>query len=178
MFNLLARGEISLEISPTCTLILDFQLPEPWENNFLLFKPLSLWLSVKAISADWRTDVVLSNEQITLTCIVWKIFGESVSCSVVTNSLQLWTVARHDPLSMESPDKNISGILGKGYHSLLQGISMIQDWTWVSCIAGRFFNMGATGKWKSLSHVWLFATPWTTGVGSRSLLQETFPTQG
>ena len=41
---------------------------------------------------------------------------------------------------------------------------------------------------KSLSHVWLFATPWTiqsmefsrpeTGVGSLSLLQGIFPTQG
>ena len=42
-------------------------------------------------------------------------------------------------------------------------------------------------KWKSLSHVWLFATPWivhenspgqNTGVGSLSLLQGFFPTQG
>ena len=43
-------------------------------------------------------------------------------------------------------------------------------------------------KWKSLSRVWLFATPWTiqswnspgqnTGVGSLSLLQGIFPTQG
>ena len=43
-------------------------------------------------------------------------------------------------------------------------------------------------KWKSLSCVWLFATPWTiqsmefsrpdTGVGSRSLLPGLFPTQG
>ena len=42
---------------------------------------------------------------------------------------------------------------------------------------------------KSLSHVWLFTTPWTiqsclnspgknTGVGSLYLLQEIFPTQG
>ena len=43
-------------------------------------------------------------------------------------------------------------------------------------------------KWKWLSHVWLFVTPWTIqsmdspdqniGVGSHSLLQEIFPTQG
>ena len=36
-------------------------------------------------------------------------------------------------------------------------------------------------KWKSLSHVWLFATPWTpgqnTGLGSLSLLQQIFLTQ-
>ena len=46
----------------------------------------------------------------------------------------------------------------------------------------------AAWKWKSHSHVWLFAThglysPWhspgqNTGVGSLSLLQEIFPTQG
>ena len=43
-------------------------------------------------------------------------------------------------------------------------------------------------KWESLSHVWLFATPWTiqsgefsrknTGVGSLSLPHGIFPTQG
>ena len=42
-------------------------------------------------------------------------------------------------------------------------------------------------KWNLLSHVWLFATPWTspwnspgqnTGVGSLSLLQGIFPSQG
>ena len=42
-------------------------------------------------------------------------------------------------------------------------------------------------KWKSLSHVWLFVTPWTspwdspgqnTGVGCHSLLQGIFPIQG
>ena len=38
-------------------------------------------------------------------------------------------------------------------------------------------------KWKSLSHVWLFATPWNspgqnTGVGSCSLPQGIFPAQG
>ena len=37
-------------------------------------------------------------------------------------------------------------------------------------------------KWKSLSRVWFFASPWNspgqnTGVGSLSLLQEIFPTQ-
>ena len=42
-------------------------------------------------------------------------------------------------------------------------------------------------KWKSLSHVWLFVTPWTiqsmnspgqnTGMGSLSFLQGIFPTQ-
>ena len=40
-------------------------------------------------------------------------------------------------------------------------------------------------KWKLTGHVWLFVTPWTrkspgqnTGVGSLSLIQGIFPTQG
>ena len=44
---------------------------------------------------------------------------------------------------------------------------------------------GRSVKWKLLSCVWLFATPWpwnspgrNIGVGSRSLLQGIFPTQG
>ena len=50
----------------------------------------------------------------------------------------------------------------------------------ISCL------ISTSWKWKSLSHVWLFVTPWTienslgqnTGVGSLSLLQGIFPTQG
>ena len=50
----------------------------------------------------------------------------------------------------------------------------------ISCL------ISTSWKWKSLSHVWLFVTPWTiqnslgqnTGVGSLSLLQSIFPTQG
>ena len=54
---------------------------------------------------------------------------------------------------------------------------------------GMYFSTGSLyccvedRKWKSLSCVWLFATPWNspsqnTGVGSLSLLQGIFPTQG
>ena len=51
------------------------------------------------------------------------------------------------------------------------------------------FQRAGKWKWKLLNRVWLFATPWTihslwnspgqnTGVGSLSLLQGIFPTQG
>ena len=41
-------------------------------------------------------------------------------------------------------------------------------------------NNVRVSKWKSLSHVWLFATPWIVHgiLGSLSLLQGTFLTQG
>ena len=40
----------------------------------------------------------------------------------------------------ESPGKNT----GVGYHFLLRGSSRPRDWTWVSCIGGRRFNLWAT----------------------------------
>ena len=63
-------------------------------------------------------------------------------------------------------------------------IDYLLTYLWVCSMKGR------EAKWKSLSRVWLFATPWTilyspwnspgqnTGVGSLSLLQRIFPTQG
>ena len=59
--------------------------------------------------------------------------------------------------------------------------------TWKSYSAQQEKELTMWTWWKSLSHVWLFATlcdsPWNspgqnTGVGSRSLLQAIFPTQG
>ena len=38
------------------------------------------------------------------------------------------------------PGKNF----GMGCHFLLQGSSQSRDWTWVSCIASRFFTIWAT----------------------------------
>ena len=72
--------------------------------------------------------------------------------------------------------------------SFSRGSSQPRDRTQVSCIAGRCFTIWATREQKLLSRVWLFVTPWTlspwnspgqnTGVGSHSLLQGLFPTQG
>ena len=47
--------------------------------------------------------------------------------------------------------------------SFIRGSSWPRDWTWVSCIAGRFFTTEPPGKVKvkSLSPVRLFATLWT-----------------
>ena len=66
--------------------------------------------------------------------------SENVSPSVISDSLQpsgLWLLC---PLN--SPGKNT----GVGCHSLLQGIFLLRDQTWVSSIAGRFFIIWTTGK--------------------------------
>ena len=76
-------------------------------------------------------------------------------------------------------------------HGVTKIWTWLSDWTtniYVSCIAGRFFTVGTTRKWKSLNHVWLFVTQHmvsdfsdpgqNTGVGSRFLFQGFFPTLG
>ena len=74
---------------------------------------------------------------------------------------------------------------------------MYWGWQWALCLCVLFIDVyhnekwklkNFDVKWKSLSHVQLFATQWTysswnstgqiTGVGSLSLLQGIFPTQG
>ena len=84
------------------------------------------------------------------------------------------------------PGKNT----GVGCHVSFRGSSQPKDWTQVSRIAAQFFTIWITRetqssilshpssvKWKLLSPVWLFGTPWTiqsrpdTGMGSLSILQ-------
>ena len=48
-----SQREVSEEINPANTLILDSQHPELGENNFLLFKPPSLWYFVMAAPANY-----------------------------------------------------------------------------------------------------------------------------
>ena len=100
----------------------------------------------------------------------------------------LWTIAHQAPLSL-----GFSKNTAVGCHALLQR-KMPRDQTQVSCIAGGFFTTSkplnnSKWKWKLLSSIRLFMTPWTlyspwnspgqnTGVSSLSLLQGIFLTQG
>ena len=116
----------------------------------------------------------------TFTSMKWKW-----SRSVVSDSATPWTVAHQAPLPM--------------------GFSRQEYWNGLPfpspadfrdprikpaslALTSRFFTTEPPGKWKSLSHVWLFATPWTIyspwnslgqniGVCNLSLLQGIFPTQ-
>ena len=78
-----------------------------------------------------------------------------------------------------------------GCHFLLQGIFPIQESnpSFLYCrqsLCWLAMRESLKWKWKSLSRVWLFATPYSPwnspgqniGVGSLSLLQGIFPTQG
>ena len=74
------------------------------------------------------------------------------SHSVVSDSVNPWTLACHLLCPWDSPGKNT----GVGSHFLLQGIFPYRDQihiSCVSCIAGRFFTHWAIGKdlcWKVL----------------------------
>ena len=73
-------------------------------------------------------------------------------------------------------------------HILYLFITLISSKNICIQIVEFFTSLGAISKWKLLTCVQLFATPWTvhpwnspsqnTGVGSLSLLQGIFPTQG
>ena len=100
------------------------------------------------------------------------------------------------PHGLYLPGSSIHGIfqarlLKWSVISFSRGSSWPRDWTQVSCLAGRCFTVWTTReakwKWKSLSPVWIFATPWTVVHGVLqarrleqvlfSLLQQIFPTQ-
>lgn len=50
--------ETSGETNPADTLILDFQLPELWENKFLLFKaPNSWYLAMAALAVEHNGEM-------------------------------------------------------------------------------------------------------------------------
>ena len=50
--HLLAKSRGLRETRPANTLISDFQPPEPWDNQVLVFKPPSLWCFVTAALAN------------------------------------------------------------------------------------------------------------------------------
>ena len=68
--------------------------------------------------------------------------SESVSCLVVSDSLQPYTILQSAShlCTWDFPGKNP----GVGCHSLLQGIILTQGLNWVSLIAGMFFTFWAT----------------------------------
>ena len=91
-----------------------------------------------------------------------------LSCfSWVQLFVTLWTVARQAPLSMEFSRQEYWSEQFAIFSS--RGSSQPRDWTCVlrgSCVAGRFSTTEPPGK------------PRNTGVGSHSLLQGVFWTQG
>ena len=78
------------------------------------------FMGLQRIRHDWVTE------------LNWYIISESESCSVVSDSLQLY-----------SPWNSSGQSTGVGSRFLLQGIFQSRDWTQVSHTAGRFFTSWA-----------------------------------
>ena len=87
--------------------------------------------------------------------LLFLIVEWSGNCSALSDSLWahglqptrlLWTC--------NSPDKNI----GVGCHSLLQAKCQPKGWIQVSCFAGRFFTIWATGEGTSQRHREIWAS--------------------
>ena len=81
------------------------------------------------------------------------------SHSVVSDSVTPWTVARQAPLSRGIVQARILEWVAMPSS---RGSSQPRDRAQVSFITGRFFTISATREaQESVSHVQLFATPWT-----------------
>ena len=84
-------------------------------------------------------------------------------CYLVDNCVRFfvtpWTTAHRAPLSIDLPGKNT----GVGCHFPLQGLFLTQGSNSHLVLGRQILYHWATRKWKwkSLSHVWFFATPWT-----------------
>ena len=77
-----------------------------------------------------------------------------VSISVVSDSL--WPRGLYPARLLCPQDVSSCPQDGVGSHFLLQGIFPTQGWTWVSCMAGRFFTFWAIG----LTNSTLFGSEW------------------
>ena len=72
-----------------------------------------------------------------------------------------------DPMDCSPPGSPVHGISQEEYWSGLPcpspgDLPDSWDWTHVSCIGRQILYLWATSSVQSLSHVWLFATPWTS----------------
>ena len=88
-----------------------------------------------------------------MSCGMWNILGQGSNLcslhlynmlrrSVVCNSVTPWTEPARLLYPWDFPGKNT----GVSCHFLLQGIFPTQGSTWVSCIAGRFYQLSHQGR--------------------------------
>ena len=80
-----------------------------------------------------------------------KYVCESVSCSVVSNSLGPHGLQQSRLLRPWSPPVKNTGV---SCHSLPRGSSQPRDQTLVSCIIGRVFTIWATGEAQDIFKIW------------------------
>ena len=96
-------------------------------------------------------------------CHIIKEKSESVSCSVMFNSLRpLWTMGR------SSPGSSVHGILQARILewvaiSFARGSSWTRNQTWVSCITGRFFTIWTTTEAPD-NYLWNWMYLWKNSI--------------
>ena len=111
------------------------------------------WLS------DWTTTMkkLMNNLYIYIYIYIFLGMCVCVSCSVMSGSL--WPM-----------DCNLTGssvyrflqarILERVAITFFRGSSWLRDWTWVSCIPGRFFTIWATRLYNEVNQIYI-SPPWT-----------------
>ena len=134
----------------------------PFTNLILFWQLVLEWAQVKLVYVPWTNEfqfflllfdyshpsfacslVLLPSTDLTPFC-PWK-WSESVSCSVVSDSLPLHGL---QPTRLLCPWILQAGILEWVAMPFFRVRSQSRDQTWVSHIAGRFFTVWAT--WEAL----------------------------
>ena len=96
----------------------------------------------------------------------------SIILGWIFNLSTLWTVARQAPLSTKFFRQEYWNGVSSYSHS--RGSSGLRDWTWVSCIAGRFFIIWATrsaiANFNLGLRIWIPAGQWSICSNSEQLL--------
>ena len=124
------------------------------------------WRGLKRLLECWENSVSWSGYMDKLPC------ENSSSCALLTCPFYICMkvkvkVAQSCPALCDPMDYTAhrilqARILERVAFPFSKGSSQPRDRTGISCIAGRFFTTWAIREvlWKSLSRVWLFATPW------------------
>ena len=153
------------------------QWPKDWKRSILI--PIPKKGSTKEYS-NHRTVALISHASIVMLKIL------HLGCSIMqTKDFQMSKPGLEKAEEPEIKLPTFTGSLRKLGNSRKTSTSvsltMPKSFTvWITINCGKLLKW--EWKWKSLSHVSLFATPWNspgqnTGVGSHSLLQGIFPTQ-
>ena len=154
------------------------QWPQDWKRS--IFIPIPSKGNTKEY-ANHQTVALISHASIVMLKIL------HLGCSIMqTKDFQMSKPGLEKAEEPEIKLPTFTGSLRKLGNSRKTSTSvsltMPKSFTvWITINCGKLLKW--EWKWKSLSHVSLFATPWNspgqnTGVGSLSLLQGIFPTQG
>ena len=122
--------------------------------------------AMPAAGISWQKGPNSSPQQLTTTCctintskVGWIGLQSFVSSTIfICESVSHSVLSDCDPINCSTPGSSVHGILQERILKWLaipfsRGSSWSRDWTWISCIAGRFFTVWTTRENLSPDHL-------------------------